>query len=114
MLYQLCGAPLDAACWLITGAAGGAGGDGGAGGAGGDVGCCGGITVVVCITGAGTGRSRARLRCRHSAGGVSMITRGDEAVASHQRVAEAMWREALKGPAAAARMRGFLGAAKAA
>ena len=42
--------------------------------------------------------------------GVSMITSADEAVASHQRVAEALWREAVKGPAAAARMRSFLGA----
>ena len=40
--------------------------------------------------------------------GVSMITGADEAVASHQRVAEALWREAVKGPAAAARMRGFV------
>ena len=40
--------------------------------------------------------------------GVSMITGADEAVASHQRVAEALWREAVKGPAAAAKTRGFV------
>jgi hypothetical protein len=37
--------------------------------------------------------------------GVSSITAADEAVAAHQRVAEAAWRDALKGPAAAARVR---------
>ncbi len=37
--------------------------------------------------------------------GVSMITGADEAIAAHQRVAEATWREALKGPAGAARLR---------
>ncbi len=31
------------------------------------------------------------------AAGVAMITGADEAIAAHQRVAEAMWREALKG-----------------
>jgi len=40
--------------------------------------------------------------------GVAMITGADEAVASHQRVAEAMWRDAMKGPAAAARLRAML------
>ena len=40
--------------------------------------------------------------------GIAMITGADEAVASHQRVAEGLWREAIKGPAAAARLRGFL------
>jgi hypothetical protein len=34
-----------------------------------------------------------------------MITSADEAIAAHQRVAEATWREALKGPAGAARLR---------
>jgi hypothetical protein len=34
-----------------------------------------------------------------------MITGADEAIAAHQRVAEAQWREALKGAAAAARVR---------
>ena len=37
--------------------------------------------------------------------GVAMITGADEAIAAHQRVAEAQWREALKGSAAAARVR---------
>ena len=42
--------------------------------------------------------------------GVAMITGADEAIAAHQRVAEANWREAVKGPAAAARVRQLLGA----
>lgn len=33
--------------------------------------------------------------------GVAMITSAEEAIAAHQRVAEVMWREAVKGPAAA-------------
>jgi hypothetical protein len=37
--------------------------------------------------------------------GVAMITGADEAIAAHQRVAEASWRDALKGPAGAARLR---------
>ena len=37
--------------------------------------------------------------------GVAMITGADEAIAAHQRVAEAMWRDAVKGPAAATRLR---------
>ncbi|WP_428483723.1 helix-turn-helix domain-containing protein [Rhodopila sp.] len=37
--------------------------------------------------------------------GVAMITGADEAIAAHQRVAEASWREAIKGPAGAARLR---------
>lgn len=37
--------------------------------------------------------------------GVAMITGADEAIAAHQRVAEAMWRDAVKGPAGAARLR---------
>ena len=40
--------------------------------------------------------------------GVAMITGADEAVASHQRVAEALWREALRGPAAAAAVRAII------
>ncbi|HKM62997.1 MAG TPA: helix-turn-helix transcriptional regulator [Acidisphaera sp.] len=44
-----------------------------------------------------------------NATGVAMVTGADEAVAAHQRVAEANWREALKGPAAAARLRQMLG-----
>jgi len=43
--------------------------------------------------------------------GVAMITGADEAVAAHQRVAEARWRDALRGPAAAARLRALLAAA---
>jgi transcriptional regulator with XRE-family HTH domain len=41
--------------------------------------------------------------------GVTMITGADEAIAAHQRVAEAQWREALKGSTAAARVRQLLG-----
>ena len=37
--------------------------------------------------------------------GVAMITGAEEAVAAHQRVAEAQWRSALKGAAAGARVR---------
>jgi transcriptional regulator with XRE-family HTH domain len=40
--------------------------------------------------------------------GVAMITGADEAIAAHQRVAEANWREAIKGPAGAARLRQML------
>ena len=46
--------------------------------------------------------------------GVAMITGADEAVAAHQRVAEANWRDALKGPAGATRLRQLIGAAAAA
>jgi hypothetical protein len=37
-----------------------------------------------------------------------MMTGADEAVTAHQRVAEAMWREAVKGPAAATEVRALL------
>jgi transcriptional regulator with XRE-family HTH domain len=37
--------------------------------------------------------------------GAAMITGADEAITAHQRVAEATWREALKGPAGAKRLR---------
>ena len=37
--------------------------------------------------------------------GVAMITAADEAIAAHQRVAEGLWKEAMKGAAAAARLR---------
>jgi transcriptional regulator with XRE-family HTH domain len=37
--------------------------------------------------------------------GVAMITGADEAIAAHQRVAESSWREAVKGPAGATRLR---------
>jgi hypothetical protein len=40
--------------------------------------------------------------------GVAMITSADEAVAVHQRVAEAAWRDALKGAEAAARVRSLI------
>ena len=40
--------------------------------------------------------------------GVAMITGADEAIGAHQRVAEAMWRDAVKGPAAAVRLREML------
>ena len=40
--------------------------------------------------------------------GVAMVTGADEAIAAHQRVAEAMWRDAIKGPAAAIRLREML------
>lgn len=41
--------------------------------------------------------------------GVAMITGADEAISAHQRVAEANWRDALKGPAGAARLRQLIG-----
>lgn len=43
--------------------------------------------------------------------GVCSITAADEAVAAHQRVAEAAWRDALKGAAAAQRVRELIKAA---
>jgi len=43
--------------------------------------------------------------------GVAMITGADEAVAAHQRVAEANWRDAIKGSAGAARLRQLIAAA---
>lgn len=46
--------------------------------------------------------------------GVAMITGADEALATHQKVAEALWRDALKGAAAAARVRDLVRAARAA
>ncbi len=42
--------------------------------------------------------------------GVAMITTGDEAIAAHQRVAEGLWKEALKGAPAAARLRELVAA----
>jgi transcriptional regulator with XRE-family HTH domain len=41
-------------------------------------------------------------------GGVAMITAADEAVGLHQRVAETAWRDALKGSAAANRVRALV------
>ncbi len=46
--------------------------------------------------------------------GVAMITGADEAIAAHQRVAEATWRDALKGPAGANRLRQLIAATVAA
>ena len=40
--------------------------------------------------------------------GVAMITGADEAVATHQRVAEQMWRESLKGSAGATHIRALI------
>ncbi len=44
--------------------------------------------------------------------GVAMITGAEDAVAAHQRVAEVAWREAVKGAAAAERVRGLIAAAR--
>ncbi len=44
--------------------------------------------------------------------GVAMITGADEALAMHQKVAETLWRDALKGGAAAARVRELIAAAR--
>ena len=41
--------------------------------------------------------------------GVAMLTAADEAVTAHQRVADARWREALKGMSGAARLRQIAG-----
>ena len=41
--------------------------------------------------------------------GVAMLTSADEAIGAHQRVAEANWRDAVKGPAGASRLRAMLG-----
>ncbi len=46
----------------------------------------------------------------HLSTGVAMITGADEAVTAHQRVAEAMWREAVKGRAASAHLRELIAA----
>jgi transcriptional regulator with XRE-family HTH domain len=45
--------------------------------------------------------------------GVSMITSAEDAVAAHQRVSELAWREAIKGAAAADRVRALVAAARA-
>ena len=45
-------------------------------------------------------------------GKVAMVTGADEAMAAHQRVAEANWREAVKGTAAATRVRQILAAVR--
>lgn len=40
--------------------------------------------------------------------GVAMITSAEEAIAAHQRVAETMWRQAVRGPAAADQLRALI------
>jgi transcriptional regulator with XRE-family HTH domain len=45
--------------------------------------------------------------------GVAMITGAEDAVAAHQRVSELAWREAIKGAAAAERVRALIAAARA-
>jgi len=50
----------------------------------------------------------ADMTANPSAIGVGTITGADEAVLVHQRVAEAAWRSALKGPAAASRVRDLI------
>ena len=42
--------------------------------------------------------------------GVAMVTSAAEAIAAHQRVAEAMWRDAVRGRAAAAQVRELIAA----
>jgi len=49
----------------------------------------------------------------HAETGVAMVTGADEAVSAHQRVAEANWREAIKGAAAAGHVRQLLVQARA-
>jgi hypothetical protein len=44
--------------------------------------------------------------------GVAMITSAEDAVVAHQRVAEGAWREALKGAAAAERVRAMIATAR--
>ena len=48
-----------------------------------------------------------------SLGIIAMITSADEAITAHQRVAEALWRDAVKGSAAAAAVRELVKAARA-
>jgi len=44
--------------------------------------------------------------------GVAMITGAEDAVAAHQRVSEIAWREAIKGAAAAERVRALVAATR--
>lgn len=44
--------------------------------------------------------------------GVAMITNAEDAIAAHQRVAETAWREAIKGAAAAERVRTLIASAR--
>ena len=46
--------------------------------------------------------------------GIAMLTSADEAITAHQRVAEANWRDAVKGATGAARLRQMIAAARAA
>jgi hypothetical protein len=48
-----------------------------------------------------------------AATGVAMVTAADEAIAAHQRVAEGLWKEALKGANGAARLREIVAAHRA-
>lgn len=48
----------------------------------------------------------------HAASAVALVTAADEALAVHQRVAEANWRDALRGAAGAARVRELLAATR--
>jgi hypothetical protein len=45
--------------------------------------------------------------------GVAMITSAEDAVAAHQRVSELAWRDAIKGSAAADRVRALVSATRA-
>jgi hypothetical protein len=45
--------------------------------------------------------------------GIAMITGAEDAVAAHQRVAESLWRDAIKGSAAAERIRALIAATRA-
>ncbi len=47
-----------------------------------------------------------------SQSGVAMVTSADDAIITHQRVAENAWREALKGSSAAQRVRAMISAAR--
>ncbi len=49
----------------------------------------------------------------HLQSGVAMITSAEDAVAAHQRVSEIAWREAIKGAAAAERVRALVAATRA-
>ena len=44
--------------------------------------------------------------------GIAMITGAEDAVAAHQRVAESLWRDAIKGSAAAERIRALIAATR--
>ena len=48
--------------------------------------------------------------CSSATTGVALVTGAQEAVITHQHVAEGMWRDSIKGPAAASRIRALLAA----